>query len=126
MKKFYTLFLLIAIFSCQKGETEYIKIKDVFQGELTTGTHEFNFRMIESGEFRILTKLDNIELTKDFSVVNSFLKADTTNNDPTGPTQPLNSLSLNKSDYLIDEDIFVELITIASYTANISVYKKSE
>ena len=115
--------MIVALFSCEKDESEYIKIKDVYQGELEVGLHHFTFNMIEAGEFKLIAKLGNLSLVQEFVVRNTFLKADTTNNNPSGSPNEYMKLSLNKSEFLVDEEISTELEMLVAGNVGLSVYK---
>ncbi|MEA3445116.1 MAG: hypothetical protein U9R19_10375 [Bacteroidota bacterium] len=126
MKKILFLLMVIALFSCEKGESEYIHILDIHKGDLLNGSHDFTFSMIEAGEFKITAKIGNASLNQLFYVRNNFLKADTTNNNPSGTSTEIASLSLNKYEFLVDEDIYVELDLIVPSNVELMVYKKSD
>ena len=127
MKKLTILTLLIALFACKDDTSEYIKIKDVYQGDLTEGKHEFTFKMIEAGDFQVQVKIGKSTLREDFTVSGLNNKADTTGNGSgTTPTTPSNKLTLDKTEYGIDQDIVAELELINDYTVEVGVYKKSE
>ena len=130
MKRILPLFLLMALFACDDDVSEYIKIKDVHQDSMTEGSYEFTFRMIEAGDFQLQAKLNNSTLSKDFVVNNLILKADTTGGGTggtgSGTNTAINSISLDKTEYLIDEVITAELELIGDYEVQLAVYKRSE
>ncbi|MCF8370424.1 MAG: hypothetical protein K9H64_02300 [Bacteroidales bacterium] len=127
MKKLLALLMIVALFSCDKGVGEYIKIKDVYQGQLEAGEYVFPFNMIEAGDFRVMAKLGGITFSEDFVVKGSLLKADTTNTGNPNPTpNPVSTLSLIRKEYLIDEEVEVELVLVSSYQVELAVYKKME
>lgn len=127
MKKLIALLMLVALLSCDKGVDEFIKVKDVYYGELEEGTHPFSFKMIEEGDFKVMAKLGGSTLSEEFTVKGSFLKADTAGTGNPNPTPtPASTLTLNKKEYLVDEDIAVELELVTSYNVELAVYKKSE